>query len=261
MSWTSPLTVPMRKVPDPVGVGVGQQRAQDVQRALHRAGGDEHLGHEVVAALEARAHLLERRDERVEEHALGLHALLEPRLDVGLHLGRLADERVVVERLQDLLVRHAALSPGSVLCRGARSSAVRLLDEDGGRAPPRARAVRRSVGPEIAERGDDVAGRPADGRGEGAQAGLELVDGGRVAVAAHALELVLERGAVDDRVRRQPRQPPGGELGRAEGEEDLAVGGAVVVDAAPDPLAGAEEVARRRPGRGGRRRRGWGPRG
>ena len=55
-----------------------------------------------------------------------------------------------------------------------------------------------------------LAGRPADGRGERAQARLELVGGGGEAVAAHALELVFERGAADDRVRRQPRQPPGG---------------------------------------------------
>src|SRR5437763_16890689 len=29
--------------------------SSDLERALHRAGGDEHLGHEVVAALEARS--------------------------------------------------------------------------------------------------------------------------------------------------------------------------------------------------------------
>src|SRR5215217_4950894 len=39
--------------PGRLGAGLGEQRAEDVERALHRARGDQHLGHEVVAALEA----------------------------------------------------------------------------------------------------------------------------------------------------------------------------------------------------------------
>ena len=77
MSWTSPLTVPIRNVPTWADAGLGQQRPQDVERALHRARGDQHLGHEEVAALEPRADLLERRDQRVVEHPLGLEPLLE----------------------------------------------------------------------------------------------------------------------------------------------------------------------------------------
>ena len=77
MSWTSPLTVPIRNVPTCAAPGLGQQRAQDVERALHRARRDQHLGHEVVAALEARADLLERRDQRVVQHPLGLEAVGE----------------------------------------------------------------------------------------------------------------------------------------------------------------------------------------
>jgi hypothetical protein len=42
-----------------LGAGLGQQRAQDVERALHRSRGDQHLGHEVVAALEPRTDLLQ----------------------------------------------------------------------------------------------------------------------------------------------------------------------------------------------------------
>ena len=79
MSWTSPLTVPIRNVPTCGDAGLGQQRPQDVERALHRARRDQHLGHEVVAALEARADLLERRDQRVVEHPLGLESLLAAR--------------------------------------------------------------------------------------------------------------------------------------------------------------------------------------
>ena len=62
---------------DLLRAGLGQQRAQDVERALHRAGGDQHLGHEVVAALEPRADLLERGDQRVVEHPLGLEPVGE----------------------------------------------------------------------------------------------------------------------------------------------------------------------------------------
>src|SRR5581483_6071461 len=88
--------------------GLGEERPQDVERTLHRAGGDQHLGDEEVAALEARTHLLERRDQRVVEHLLGLDVLLEPGVRQVFHLGRVADERVVVQPLEDLLFGHAA---------------------------------------------------------------------------------------------------------------------------------------------------------
>ena len=242
---------------DAVGVGVGQQRAQDVQRALHRARGDEHLGDEVVAALEARAHLLERRDQRVEEHALGLHALLEPRLDVGLHLGRLADERVVVERLQDLLVRHAALSPGRCLPRRSLEGG-RLPDEDRCQLG-HARAGQAQRGARDAQRGDDLAGRPADGRGERAS--------GRP--RARRRRWRSRRGA-RARARRSSaaRSTTVSVVSRASGP-----GGARPRRRRGRPCrwrcSGSRRGARptgrrrgsggRRPGRGGRRRRGWGP--
>jgi hypothetical protein len=100
--------VPIRNVPTGLGAGLGEQRPQDVERALHGAGRDQHLRHEVVAALEPRAHLLERRDERVVEHRARIHSVLEALLDVLLDCRRVAHERVLVERLEDLLVRHAA---------------------------------------------------------------------------------------------------------------------------------------------------------
>ena len=91
---------------------LGEQRPQDVERALHRPRRDEHLRHEVVAALEAGADFFERGDERVVEHALGTKVVPEPLVDEVLHLGRVADERVVVQRLEDLFVRHAAPRSG-----------------------------------------------------------------------------------------------------------------------------------------------------
>ena len=63
---------------DRLRAGLGQQRAQDVERTLHRPGGDQHLGHEVVAALEPRADLLERRDQRVVKHRLGSDPVRQP---------------------------------------------------------------------------------------------------------------------------------------------------------------------------------------
>src|SRR5262249_10484954 len=60
------------------------------------------------APLEARADLLERRDQRLVEHHLGVDAVLEPLLGQLLHGRRVADQRVVVQSLEDLLVRHAA---------------------------------------------------------------------------------------------------------------------------------------------------------
>ena len=74
MSWTSPLTVPIRNLPIVSHAGLGEQRAQHLHRAGHRAAGDQHLGHEEVAALEPGADLLERGDQRVEEQRLRLHA-------------------------------------------------------------------------------------------------------------------------------------------------------------------------------------------
>ena len=93
-----------------------------LEGALHRAGGDQHLGHEVVAALEARADLLERRDQRVVEHALGVEVVLEPLLHSLAHGWGVADQRLVVEKLQDLLVRHAACSPSATWPRRSLSS-------------------------------------------------------------------------------------------------------------------------------------------
>ena len=103
--------------------------------------------------------------------------------------------------------------------------------------------VRRSVGPEMLS----AAMTSPAGPRTGTAIALRPASSSSAVVAKPSRRTrsssVVEGGAADDRVRRQPRQPPGGQLGRAEGEEDLAVGGAVVVDAAPDPLAGAEEVA------------------
>ena len=58
---------------DGLDAGLGEQRPQHLHRAGHRPAGDQHLGDEEVAALEARADLLQRGDQRVEEQGLRLH--------------------------------------------------------------------------------------------------------------------------------------------------------------------------------------------
>ncbi len=146
MSWTSPLTVPIRNVPTCCDAGLGQQRAQDVERALHRAGGDQHLGHEVVAALEPRADLLERRDQRVVQHPLGLEARLQPLVDAVDDGRRVADQRLVVQRLQDLLVRSCGVFSLLAVAE-APAERPRLVDQDRLQLRGSAAGVIRSVGP------------------------------------------------------------------------------------------------------------------
>src|SRR5215217_6326791 len=84
---------------------LGQQRTQDVERALHRARRDQHLRNEVVAALEAGADLLQRRDQCVVEHLLGIEAGGQPLLDPVLDRRRVADQRLLVQEREDLVGR------------------------------------------------------------------------------------------------------------------------------------------------------------
>ena len=70
MSCTSPLTVPITIVPIVCDPGLGQQRAQDLQRPGHGLAGDEHLGHEEVTPLEPGPDLFQRRDQRLVQQLL-----------------------------------------------------------------------------------------------------------------------------------------------------------------------------------------------
>ena len=108
MSCTSPLTVPITIVPIVCGAGLGQQRAQDLQRAGHRLAGDEHLGHEEVAALEPGAHLFQRRDQRLVQQLSGPRPMARPWLVSSSTAGPVADQRVVVELAEQLFAGHAA---------------------------------------------------------------------------------------------------------------------------------------------------------
>src|SRR5918992_505100 len=129
-----------------LGARRGEQRTQDVERALHRARRDQHLGHEVVAALEARADLLERRDQSLVEHLLRVQALGEALLHALLDGRRVADQRLLVEQREDLVVRHAACTP-SVRAPSSSPSARACLITIG-RSSAMRRGDSRSVGPE-----------------------------------------------------------------------------------------------------------------
>ena len=118
------LDRPHQERPDFLGAGVGEERTEDLECAAHRTPGDQHLGDEEIAALEARADLLERRNQRVEEHLLGPEAVLEPLLG-QLHDRRLvADERAVVEAGEDLVMSHAIAVPSCLWLRRWSESAA-----------------------------------------------------------------------------------------------------------------------------------------
>ncbi len=166
-----------------------------VERARHGPAGDQHLGHEEVAALEAGPDLLERRDQRLEQHRRRLEALLEPLLG-ELDDGRLvADERLVVEALQDLLVGHAPRSPGSGQLDDARTArrprATTSADELGQALARRAHRGRRD-----GDRGDHRSPRAAHRGGGRAQAGLELLPRRRVAERAGPPRARRSRSAI-----------------------------------------------------------------
>ena len=118
MSCTSPLTVPITIFPIVCGAGLGQQRAQDLQRAGHRLARDEHLGHEEVAALEPGAHLFQRRDQRLVQQRLRTEALGQALVGELEHRRAVADQRLVVELAEQLFCGHAA--PAFRFCLLAR---------------------------------------------------------------------------------------------------------------------------------------------
>ena len=78
-----------QELADRLDAGLGEQRAQHLHGAGHRATGDQHLGHEEVAALEPRPDLLERGDERVEQHGLRLHLQRQALVGQLQHAGAL----------------------------------------------------------------------------------------------------------------------------------------------------------------------------
>ena len=92
-------------------------------------------------------------------------------------------------------MRHAACTP--LVGRRAARRAPGPRGSDAGELG-HALGVRRSVGPEMGARRRRRR-RVEDRRGERGEPELELVDGGRVAVAADGRELGGERVAVDDR--------------------------------------------------------------
>ena len=215
MSCTSPLTVPMRNVPTGFVAGLGQQRAQDVERALHGARGDQHLGHEVVAALEAGADLLERRDQRVEEHRLRARA--RPRAPGSTpleHAGRVAHQRLLVEEPGGSRRGSCGVhSLGTVAERARRAPVACLMTS--GRSSASRRGESRSVGPDTLSAATTAPPPSKHGRGDRGEAGLELVDRRREAVARGSRSSSrASTRAVDDGARGERARAAVGQLAR-----------------------------------------------
>ena len=138
-----------------------------------------------------------------------------------LHLGRVADERVVVEALEDLLVGHAA--PRVWSRWPSRSASVFASSIRSGASWAMRSEVRRAEGPEIESAASASPCGPEDGRGERGEADLELVD-------------------ATSRSRARGRAASAFGAGVAVREEALAVRGVLERNLAPDPVGDADEV-------------------
>ena len=256
MSWTSPLTVPIRNVPTCWRPPLGQQRAQDVQRSLHGARGDQHLGHEVVAALEAGADLLQRGDEGVEQQASRAPSRRPghpPRPGAPpVRCRRASRRRASAGSLRGSCGVLSGFAVAEALAAASgRARSESIAARRSGAAPAAASVPRCS---ERTRRRRPRANRDRD-RGE---ARLELVHRGGERATAHARPARRAADAVDDRGRGVGGQL-GGHRGGPEGEEHLADCRAVIVDQPPQPLAGAEEVQCCPPGLRARPPAAWEP--
>ena len=98
-----PLHGPDHVAADRFGAGLGDERAQDDEGALHRTRRDQHLGDEEVALLEAPANLLQGGDEGLEEDVHRVHPEAETFFGERLDLRRVAVERVLEKAGPDLV--------------------------------------------------------------------------------------------------------------------------------------------------------------
>src|SRR6266700_4002016 len=81
---------------DRLRAGLGQQRPEHLECPGHRLAGDQHLGDEEVAALEPRADLLERGDQRYVQQRLGAQSRGEPRVGELEHGRGVPDQGQVI---------------------------------------------------------------------------------------------------------------------------------------------------------------------
>src|SRR5437870_9872016 len=112
--------------------GLRDERAQDHQRALHRAGGDQHLGDEEVAFLEAAADLLQGGDQGLEQDVHRVHAQGQGFLGQGFDLRRVAVERVLEKLGADLFL---AAHPAHRTCPTRCAQRIMLRYEQRDRGP------------------------------------------------------------------------------------------------------------------------------
>ena len=244
---------------DRLDAGLGEQRPQHVQRAAHRAAGDQHLRHEEVTALEPRADLLQRRDEGVEEQRLGRHAVVEALL--GQARGpparcRPASRRTAPCRISSGVMRR----PPSWVAGRVRSRAVEQRDSSAAlgwsmSSSPRAssRWSIRALGPEMPSAAMTSPLRAVTGAATRVEADLELVERDGVPLRPNRRELPGELRRGRRRCGRYAARGARRQRDRAGGVEHLAESGAVRRDVDLDPVAARRGGTSRRSARPARR--------
>ena len=253
-----------QELADGLHAGLGEQRPQPLHRAGHRATRDQHLGDEEVAALEPRPDLLERGDEGVEEQRLRLHVEGQALVGQLEHARGVADQRLVVEGLQDLLGGHATTSSVRVerwAGRGGAACEPRSRDDSAvdwssrWRPSSSSRPSSRWVGPEIPRAATTSPWMPRTGT---ATPVSPISSSSRVSAQPRSRVRTPSR-------RRSARSVSvagvgrssvaGGSVERVPGEEDLAERGAVGRARRPRSSRGCRGGRSSRPARPARRGR------
>ena len=234
-----------QELADRLHAGLGEQRPQPLHRAGHRAAGDQHLGHEEVAALEAGADLLERGDERVEEQRLRLHVERQALLGQLEDARGVADQGLVVQALEDLF-RCAHATPSLLTGVGVRprSRPERSAAwDDRLRPSSSSRSSSRAVGPEMPRAATTSPRGPWTGTAmpvRPTSSSSWVTAQPRLRVAMPSRRSASGSATVDS---VSCSSSPCGHRQRAPGVEDLAERRGVRRDLDLGPVAGAEQVA------------------
>ena len=203
MSCTSPLTVPITNLPTvsaPVSASSGRSRSSAPDIALP-----------AISISGTKKSPRSKRAPTSSSEGISASNSIRSGRETGRktlvrqieHRGRVSDQRLVVQALEDLVVVHAAPSSRCRYPRRAESASASTTSSVPSRS--RLRCCSLIEGPEMASAAITCARALAHAGGDREQAGLELLDARRVAALAHERELALQGLAVDDRA---PAWPP-----------------------------------------------------